>query len=337
MTGGAPEVSVALCTHNGERFIAEQLLSILNQSRLPREIVLSDDASTDATVAIAETTFATFAAAHSHAPVELTVLRNGVAFGVTKNFEQAILACRSDLVALCDQDDVWMPHRLERLVGVFAARPRLQLVHSDARLIDDSGEDLGETLFEAYEVTAELQNLIHSGAAFTVLMHRNVVTGATVVMRRELAAAAAPFPANWVHDEWLAVVAATLGELDLVADQLIDYRQHGGNAIGARRLSFAGKFARMVEPGAKRNARLLARATSLAERLRDLGDLVPSERLAATEHKLRHEEARSELSVHRAARVVPVLRELRTGRYGEFGRGVSDAVRDLLQPLGTSR
>jgi hypothetical protein len=322
------EISVALCTRDGAAFIAAQLRSILAQTVRPREIVLSDDASGDDTVAIAEALIAA-----EGQGVDLRVLRNDAPRGVTANFEQAILACRGEYVALSDQDDVWNPDRLATALAVFEARPAIQLVHSDAELIDEQGDRLGVTLFQALEIGQPEVAAIHDGLGLPLLMRRNIVTGATVMVRRELAEAAAPFPAAWLHDEWLAIVAASRGGLDVVAAPLIRYRQHEANQVGAAKLSVAGKFRRMVEPGTGRSARLLARASELAARA---PELMP-ELAAAAAAKLTHEQLRSSLPTFRPARLAPVLRELASGRYRRFGRGPADAVRDLLQPLDPSR
>lgn len=321
----APTLSVALCTYNGERFVAEQVHSILAQTLPPRELVVSDDGSSDSTLAVVRATVKEWGGS-----IELLVIENPAPLGVIRNFEQAILACSSDLVALSDQDDVWMPDRLARIVPLFQERPALLLVHSDAQLIDAAGDPLGATLLDALEVTPEMKDDVRAGRAFEVLMRRNIVTGATTVIRRSLAERAAPFPPSWIHDEWLAVVAAATGEIDLLPEQLIGYRQHGGNQIGARRLTLREKFGRLVEPGGNRNRRLLARAGALADKLDDLG--AADARRDAARANLAHELARSGYSVHRAARIAPVARELRTGRYTAYGRGITDAVRDLLQP-----
>lgn len=330
-------MSVALCTHNGERFIEDQLLSILAQSTPPLEIVLSDDASTDATVELARNTVKSYLDGHPDCVTRLRVMENLQALGVVKNFEQAILACESELIALSDQDDVWAIDKLERAAAVFASRPNLLLLHTDARLIGEAGDVLPGSLLMALEVGERAQRDIHNGLAFELLMQRNLVTGATVIIRRRLVELATPFPASWVHDEWLAILAATVGEVDLVPELLIDYRQHGANQIGVRKLSFFSKLRRLLEPGAKRNIRLLERALTLVTRLIEMGDAIAVERLEAARRGLLHEQARSALAIGRAGRIVPIVRELLTGRYSEFGRGIFDAIRDLLQPLNRGR
>jgi glycosyltransferase involved in cell wall biosynthesis len=330
-------VSVALCTHNGEKFLEEQLRSVLNQTAPPREIVVSDDTSTDGTVALVQATVAAHRTAHPEHDLTVRLLQNSAPLGVAKNFEQAILACTGDLVALCDQDDIWVPDKLQRMSALFEKRPDLVLLHTDARLIDEAGMLLPGTLFSALEVSAKSLSAIHAGRAFDVLLRRNVITGATTVVRRSFATTVVPFPDAWVHDEWLAMAASVLGEMDVLEDTLIEYRQHGTNQIGVSKLSVLGKFHRMVEPGGLRNRRLLTRATALAHRFETIDERIPYRQVAAVRAKLRHEQVRASLPRIRLARLAPILRELFTGRYATFGRGASDAVRDLLQPLEASR
>lgn len=324
----APGVSVALCTHNGERFLRAQLESILGQTRAVDEVVVSDDASTDGTVALVRATFA----GHPDAP-PLTILENATALGVTRNFEQAIAATTGDIVLLSDQDDVWAPDRVAKTLAAFSGED-VVLVHGDARLIDAQGRVLPATLYSSYSVDAAALHDIASGHAFDQFLRRNLVTGATAAIRRRLFDAASPFPDDWVHDEWLSMVASATGRIVPLTDSLIDYRQHGGNEIGAVTLGLRGRVGRLTAPGAERNRRLLARATVLAERYPGFDDDPVA--LHAVREKVEHERVRSGLSIHRAARIGPVLREWRTGRYSRFGGGLQDVVRDLIQPLRPS-
>jgi glycosyltransferase involved in cell wall biosynthesis len=331
---GSASVSVAICTHNGERFIEEQLRSIIGQTRLPAEIVISDDASTDRTVELVRGLMAANEIIDPSASIKFTLIINSTPLGVAANFEQAIRACSGNFITLCDQDDVWLPRRVEAALEIFDQDPSLLLVHSNAQLVDESGAGLGASLFDVLGVDEAVQKVIHGGGAFELLLRRNLVTGAATMIRRELADLAVPFPLGWLHDEWLAIVAAAVSKIDVIAEPLIDYRQHGRNQIGVRSLSVREKFGRMIEPGHERNSRLLQRSKSLALRLPDLRAVSP-ERLYAARQKELHEERRSVLPPIRALRILPVCREFITGRYGRFGRGSADAVRDLIQPLNS--
>lgn len=313
-------------------FVLEQVSSILHQSVPPQQLVVSDDASSDDTIRAVRERVARFRAQRPEIDLQFVVIENAVPLGVTKNFEQAITACTGEIIVLSDQDDVWHARRLERIVDAFKDSGEVTLLHSDARLVDASGEPLGELLSEGISFTARERAAVRDGRAFEVLLRRNVVTGATTAFRRGLVERAVPFPASWVHDEWLAMVASITGRVDYLDEPLVDYRQHGGNQIGAGRPDARELLARLREPRAERNARLLARAEALAERFAEAD--VPSDVSRSVVEKLRHERVRSSLPKTRILRVWPVLREWLSGRYGRFGRARFDVVRDLVQPAG---
>ena len=321
-------ISVALCTHNGAAFVREQIDSILSQSVAASQIVLSDDASSDETVAIVER-------AVSEWPLprpELVVLRNVPALGVVANFEQAARACTGDLIALSDQDDVWMPDKLARFVERFAAEPDLLLAHSDATLVTADRAPLPNSLLESLEATATERRHLVDGRSYYTLIRRNLVTGATVVMRRRLLELAVPFAPSWVHDEWLAILAAAVNRTVLVGGRLIEYRQHGGNQIGASKPSVSYKLRKLREPRQERNRGLVERSAALVDRLESLGAVIDPVRLAHAQAKLAHERWRLALPPNPIRRAPQIAAAVVSGRYSRFSRGIMDAARDLLQP-----
>lgn len=322
------DISVALCTRNGARYLPAQIRSICTQAPLPREIIVSDDGSTDDTLAVVRDTIARCGVADQ---IALRVFSNTPPLGVTRNFEQAVRACSHELIVLCDQDDVWYPGRLARMAAQFEARPDLLLLHTDARLVDAELKPLGSSLFHALEVQpAELEAIAH-GDAFSVLLRRNLVTGATTMFRKTLLDAALPFAPEWVHDEWLAAIASATGRMDVLPEPTIDYRQHASNQIGARRLTLSEKIAKaFAERGDKHVARL-HRADALLQRLLQLGDRVPAARLDAQRAKVAHQRFRAELPRARTLRVFPILVEAARGRYARFGRGGHAIAQDLLE------
>lgn len=322
-------VSVALCTHNGAAFVGEQLDSILNQTRPPHELVVSDDDSTDATLQVVRERVDAYRARGRS--LELQVFENHPALGVAANFAQAIGACHGDLIALSDQDDVWHPERLEVISRYFTEHPDVSLVHGDARLVDEAGRSLNRSLFESLRVSRGERTGIERGDALEVLIRRNLVTGATTVFRRTLAEQALPIPAGWIHDEWFAIVAALIGRVAIVPGRLVDYRQHASNQIGAAELTAQVAFSRLREPRAERNRRLSARAHSLAERFGS-DERIGQHAAALIHGKVQHERYRSALPAGRIRRAAPVLAALTRGRYGRYGLGLRDAARDLVQP-----
>ncbi|WP_374007743.1 glycosyltransferase family 2 protein [Leifsonia sp. LS-T14] len=319
------DVSVALCTYNGAAFVGEQLDSILAQTRRPAEIVVSDDASGDTTVAVVRAALAGFS--------EASVLENAHPLGVVGNFQQAVTAAHGELIALSDQDDRWLPEKLERMSARFAADPSLLFLHTDARLIDDRGAPTGTTLFQSLEVSAADRDAVHAGEAFAVYLRRNLATGATVVFRRSLLEAALPFPAEWVHDEWLAIIAAALSGADLMEECLTDYRRHDANQIGVADPTLRGKVGRVLQPRGDRNRGLARRAEVLVQRLETLGDRIPAGTLELARRKLTFEATRAAMPALRVGRLAAVARLATRGDYERFAsRGRADIVRDVLQP-----
>lgn len=325
-------ISVALGTRNGAAHVARQVQSILRQRPAPVELVVGDDDSSDDTLAIIERVYAESRAADPTLPTRLEIIRRRPALGVTANFAATIAACTGELIALSDQDDEWMPGKLAALAAAFAADPELLLVHTDARLVDGDGAPLGMTLLDALEATPAERAGLAAGEALPVLLRRNLVTGATVMLRRSLLESAAPIPDPWVHDEWLAAVAASVGRVRLLPEPFIDYRQHGANQIGARRPTMADRLERLREPQAERAARLAHRTALLAERARALG--VAPEVQRQLDAKAAHEARRARLPRVRVARVPSVVAGALSGRYSRYSRGAMDVLRDLVTPAG---
>ena len=333
MTTDRLTVSVVLCTHNGMKFLQAQLESILNQSYLPHEIIISDDNSSDGTVAFAKTFLASeILKRPSLRQINLEYIQNTPALGVTLNFQNALQRASGDLIALSDQDDIWLSGRLEQIVSEFQADPQLVLVHSDAVLVDELDQELNCGLFEALRVSDREKTLINSGQGEQVLLRRNIVTGATTVIRKSLLYAALPFPAEFLHDEWLALVAVDFGKVKLLESQLIRYRQHGNNQVGVRKLGIRHAVGRMVFPRTERNQILLRRTEALSQH--PYFSQITNESVRATvAEKLLHEQVRTSYPASRIKRFPPVLKELNSGRYSKYGLGMQDVIRDLIQPV----
>ncbi|MFP3464435.1 glycosyltransferase family 2 protein [Leifsonia sp. SIMBA_070] len=328
---GAPGISVALCTHNGARFIRRQLAGILAQTLPPEQLVISDDASADDTLSILEQELSAHRASGAPTPRTL-ILRNEAPLGVTANFEQALRACDGHLIALSDQDDEWEPDKLERMAAYFASRPGLGFLHTDATLIDDDSRPAGGTLFGVLEVTDAERAAVHSGRAFDVFVRRNLATGATAMISAELLQAALPFPPEWVHDEWLAIQAAARDRLELSERPLTRYRRHDENQIGAGDPTLRHKVGRVLGRRGDRNRMLAVRSRLLADALAT-AEGVSGDHRALAEEKAVFEATRAGFPANRLARAVPVLRLAARGQYPRLAsRGRLDVLRDLLQP-----
>ncbi|WP_240470962.1 glycosyltransferase family 2 protein [Schaalia suimastitidis] len=311
---------MALCTHNGARYVAEQVTSILNQTRQVHEIVLGDDASTDNTIDIVQTLVA-------GSNIRLVIRHHDPALRVAANFSDAIGATTGDVIILCDQDDLWYPTKVEHLVE---ALQDADLVHSDARLVNGEGKPISGLLLDELKASRWERGNLMDGDALAVLLRRSMVTGATAAVRGPFARAMMPVPDGWIHDEWLAICAATAGRLTLIPEVLTDYRQHGGNQIGAKKESVIARVRRMMAPDPVDDHRRITRARTAAQVLpaRGIGTRKEWERLQAA---YVHQQFRMALPLARLRRIWPIMREYVTGGYRHYSRGILTAARDFVQ------
>lgn len=311
---------VALCTYNGAAYVHEQIASILRQTHQVDRIVVSDDGSRDDTLARA-------AEALEGCGADWTLMPEG-RLGITQNFARAVAACGTDIVFLCDQDDVWLPHKVQTVLGVFERDPQALLVFSDARLVDGQLQDLGRSQFEMVRMNQQLFTALEGPQSFETLLRRNVVTGATVAFRRTLLDDALPFVDGWLHDEWLAIIAAARGGLRGVPEPLVLYRQHGRNQCGMRPESLGEQLAGAARTsGPATGSRRLG---TLTERLqaRALGGA--SSRLAWVEDAQRFALWRSSLPAARWERALPIAAKLAAGHYARHADGLRSAAKDIL-------
>jgi glycosyltransferase involved in cell wall biosynthesis len=316
-------VSVALCTYNGERFLQAQLDSLLAQTRRPDELIICDDLSTDASLAIIREFSST-----AGFPVRL--FQNSQNLGIVRNFENAIRHCASDLIFLCDQDDVWYPQKIEAMCSVFESAAEVGLVFTDAELVDDSLNPLGKQLFAELEFNGRRKKLVKKGMAFDLLLRNTFITGATMAFRSKLKELVLPLPtpAPLIHDGWMSLMIAAISKVEFIDQPLINYRQHSNQFIGAL---WAGKL-----EGARNLLRdnsewYLAQASQLGEaveRLVAYGLSAQNERLLR--EKISHLHERARMPRRQLKRLRSVVRETASWRYHRFSDGWFSAAKDLL-------
>lgn len=314
----AGTISVAMCTFNGERFLREQLDSIASQRRLPDELVVCDDGSSDSTTDI----LAEFARS---APFSTRILRHSATLGSTRNFERAISLCTGDFIALCDQDDIWESNKLERLLEVFSDAS-IGGVFSDAVLINTHAQSSRKRLWQLHRFQFGEPGDFCRDAAIRLLLKHDVVTGATMMFRACLRNLLCPIPGPWVHDGWIAWMLVLYSRLTFVAEPLVRYRIHSGQQLGIGRL---GKLGRLPLGDDRRK---LAAVAVQFEALRDLWISRPGERfeecLMLIENKISFLRQRSQLPRNGVERALAVL--TLTPSYTQFARGLSSICGDLF-------
>ncbi len=213
-------VSIALATYNGERFLREQLDSLIEQSYRPLEIIACDDNSSDGTRRL----LAEYERAY---PELFRVYDNSHNIGYIRNFERATRLCAGRFIAFCDQDDVWDPLKIETLVGGIGP---YSLIHSDAAIIDEAGTLLSSS-YSSYSGKCVRPT------GFIDLLMNNQVTGCTCMFKRDIVSMAGRFPEKLPHDHWMALVAYENGGITYTPECLVRYRQHSQNQLGAKRSS----------------------------------------------------------------------------------------------------
>lgn len=325
--------SVAMCTYNGSRYLGEQLESMAAQTRPPDELVVCDDCSTDCTPDLVRDF-----AARAPFPVRLHV--NDRNLGIIDNFAAAIARCGGDLIALSDQDDVWLPDKLRQMEAIFGARPRAAGVFSDAEVVNARLQPLGFRLWPTFGFGRREQRMVRRGDTLRMLMPENCVTGATLAFRSILRPVILPIPKDtfWLHDGWIAVVLACLGDLVCIPEPLILYRQHEAQNMGARpppdapRRGIAESIALRRTYRSDHYRALARQFQQVHERVLTHSAELPVEARAISQlqAKIQHSWTRAEMPSSRVARVPLVMRELATLRYHLYSTGFRSAMKDLV-------
>ncbi|MBC7720865.1 MAG: glycosyltransferase family 2 protein, partial [Pedobacter sp.] len=220
-----PLVSVVVATYNGENFLGRQMDSILNQTYPNLEIIVVDDKSTDNTSYLIKN----YAAKYSH----IKVFINEITLGYVKNFEKGFLLAKGELIAPCDQDDVWDSNKISILVSEIGDH---EIIYSNSELIDGNGEKLHKKLSDIKHLRS-FDNCLN----YTI---GNTAPGHGMLIKREVIKRCIPFPAMVPHDFWLGFVATCNGPIKFYDKVLVQYRQHINNVFGAMKMVDAKKTPR---------------------------------------------------------------------------------------------
>lgn len=204
-------VSVVMAVYNGQRFLPEQLGTLLADLEPGDEVIVVDDASTDGSVPLIE----------GFASLLIRLVRNETNLGARGSFERGLGLVRNEFVFLCDQDDIWCAGKRAAMLAAFDADPGVLLIVSDAQVIGPDGEVLAESFMDR-------RGGFRGGVAAT--LWRNRYLGCAMAFRRGLLQVALPIPARAPqHDMWLGILAAATARTAFLPRPLIRYRRHGGN------------------------------------------------------------------------------------------------------------
>lgn len=201
-------ISVCIATHNASSYVYEQINSILVQLAPEDEVIISDDLSGDNTLAIIT----------SINDRRIKIIEGSVRLGIIKNFERALYAAKGDLIFLSDQDDVWLPNKVNVCKIALAEHT---LVVTDCIVVDSNLNHVADSFFE----------MKNSKKGILRNIYKNSYIGCCMAFKRELLDVALPFPPNIpMHDVWLGLLAEIKGNVVFLNEKLVLYRRHDKNA-----------------------------------------------------------------------------------------------------------
>lgn len=231
-------IDILLATYNGERYIKDQLDSLLNQTYKNFRVVVHDDGSNDNTLDIVRDYML-------HTNLQIFILEDGVKCGgAARNFFHLLNYSDAEYVMFCDQDDIWYSNKVElslkRIIELESVKENIPVVvYTDMMVVDESLSVISDSMHEYQK--------LHKSPSFQELLVRNPVTGCTMLVNRTLLSFFDTPPDDIVmHDWWLALLCKKNGGvLSLIDAPMMLYRQHGGNSVGAQRANVIGFITRM--------------------------------------------------------------------------------------------
>ena len=225
------KVDVLLATHNGEKYIKEQIDSILNQTYPNIQLFISDDASTDKTREILK---------QYEQNDKVKIFYQEKNLGYIRNFEFLLEKVESDLYMLSDQDDVWKKEKIEKSVEKLE-NENLDLVFGDLEVVDENLNTIYDSFDKYMKLTRKIEKCLDS---YKLQYLYNCVTGCTVLSKKQLLDKILPLPKNskyMVHDYWIGLMVALNGKVGYLKETYIRYRQHGDNQVGLGKESYKFK------------------------------------------------------------------------------------------------
>ena len=220
------KVSVIIAAYHGEKYIGEQLKSLFTQTRMPDEILIGDDSDDDATYQAVEAVRPQFSG-------KLLYNKNKVRLSIISNFENLYRKAEGDLVFFCDQDDVWLPDKIEKMCSYMMKHPRCDILFCDSQCVDSELKNCGYTMFSKYRMSPADINQINSGKAFRLITMRLLpFSGHDIALRKPLEYNVFPFGSELTayHDQYLSYLTAYMNRLNCLPEPLTLYRRHDGNA-----------------------------------------------------------------------------------------------------------
>jgi glycosyltransferase involved in cell wall biosynthesis len=251
------KVDILMATYNGEAYLAQQISSITDQDYSNWKLIIRDDGSSDATIDIITSYMNSY-------PDKIVLITDEDHLGARGSFSRLLTLSRSEYVMFCDQDDIWLSHKirvtLEKMLELEKDRPgRPLMVHSDLIVVGRNEEAIAPS-FWSYQYLDPSQNSLNN------LLIQNIVTGCTVMINEGLKNLVVDIPDDVImHDWWLALIASLSDGVFHINEPTIMYRQHGSNSIGAQRYGIKTYFKKYGTARQTLN-KLIVQASSLQQK-----------------------------------------------------------------------
>ncbi|WP_173473502.1 glycosyltransferase family 2 protein [Fibrobacter succinogenes] len=218
-------ISIALATYNGEKYIREQLDSILLQSYTNFELIICDDHSTDSTIDIIKS--------YLEKDSRISLYQNEINIGFLKNFEKILSFCKGDYIACCDQDDIWNKNHLETLISNI---DKNDCIGANAELVDEKLISLNKTLSQSMDIYIKPYS---DNMLFQRECYHNLIQGTASLFSNNLLQYILPFPQGIkFHDHWIALNACIRGGCKYIPETILQYRCHSQNITGYQKFNF---------------------------------------------------------------------------------------------------
>ena len=222
-------LDILLATYNGEKYLTQQIDSIITQTYKDWQLLIRDDLSTDNTVNIIKNYTCKY-------PDKIRLIEdNKRHLGLAQNFGTLLELAQSEYIMFCDQDDIWLPNKIELTLNTMKAAGQTWpntplLVHTDLKVVDETLMPIAESFWKLHRISPE------SDCQLKKIIYRNIVTGCTVMINKKAKEISMPFPPEArIHDWWIALNVVKYGKIIHIAMPTVLYRQHIANLIGAKK------------------------------------------------------------------------------------------------------
>lgn len=222
------QIDILLPTYNGEKYVCEQIESILNQTYKNIKLIISDDCSKDETIKILRQ--------YEQKDSRVKIYEQKENLGVIKNIEFLLEKVENELYMLSDQDDIWLPEKVEKSLQKIE-KENADMVFGDLEVVDENLKTIYPSFRDFMKIKNKINKCINTNRINYLY---NCVTGCTILSKKEFIKDILPLPTESkrvLHDHWIGLILSFKGKLAYMQETYIKYRQHGNNEVGTKKVS----------------------------------------------------------------------------------------------------